>query len=212
MGLVTGSCPRPGFAPLLSTARVARAPGRFPVHRFRVLIVALIALALSFTGLSAASATTGYGPRPPEIKSLGAYAAVDHNNREVVSVRGTYRCWGPSYSMHLWVSVKQGGPNPRAEGSSTTVKAWYDTNISQDVAVKCDGVWHTKTVKLGRHPVANYPTDDPETTPPTRPLGYLKNGPAWLQFCLVPPAQDQIFASKSRWVTVTGAGYYGVPA
>jgi hypothetical protein len=97
--------------------------------------------------------------------------------------------------MHLWVSVKQGGPDPTAEGSSSTVKAWYDTNISQDVAVRCNGRWQTTTVDLGRHP----------TDFSGRPLGYLKNGRAWLQFCLVPPDQSVLFASKSRWVNVVGA-------
>jgi hypothetical protein len=177
------------------------------MHRIRLLVVALLTLGLSLTGLSAANAGT-YPSQPPQIKSLYSIATVDKYDRQVVRVRGTYKCWGPSSAMHLWVSVKQGGPDPTAEGSSRTVKAWYDTNISQDVAVKCDGTWHTKTVRLGRHPVANYPTD-PEGTEPTRPLGYLKNGPAWLQFCLVPPQQDVIFASKSRWVNVVGAGYYG---
>ena len=37
---------------------------------------------------------------------------------DTVQVVGTYRCWGGE-SIHLWVSVKQGGPDPTAEGSST---------------------------------------------------------------------------------------------
>ena len=111
-------------------------------------------------------------------------------------MRGQYRCWGPSDQMHLWVSVKQGGPDPTAEGSSSTVKAWYDTNISMDVRVRCDGAWHWRTVQLGRHPEDFTGRD----------LGYLKNGKAWMQFCMVSP--EGIVASQSRWVTVRGAGYY----
>jgi hypothetical protein len=170
------------------------------VHRIRLFVVALVALAMSLTGLSAASADTdGYPSQAPQIKSLYAYATVDSYDREVVRVRGTYRCWGPSDAMHFWVSVKQGGPDPTAEGSSSTVKAWYDTNASHDVQVKCDGLWHTRTVRLER-----------EATDFTgRPLGYLKNGPAWLQFCLVSMQDQSLLASKSRWVTVRGAGYYG---
>jgi hypothetical protein len=164
------------------------------MHRLRVLVVALIALALSFTGLSTASANTG-SSRPPEIGFLSPVAWTTPWKANVAHVIGTYRCWGPSESMHLWVSVKQGGPDPTAEGSSSTVKAWYDTNISQDVAVRCNGRWQTTTVDLGRHP----------TDFSGRPLGYLKNGRAWLQFCLVPPDQSVLFASKSRWVTVVGA-------
>ena len=171
------------------------------MRRIRLLVVALLALGLTVTGLTAASAAPGYGPRAPEIRNLGAYATVDPYDREVVRVRGEYRCWGPSDAMHLWVSVKQGGPDPTAEGSSSTVKAWYDTNISMDVRVRCDGVWHTRTVRLERHP----------TDFTGRYLGFLKNGQAWLQFCMVSEQDESLLASRNRWVTVRGAGYYGTP-
>jgi hypothetical protein len=173
------------------------------VHRMRMLVVALVAMALSFTGLSAANAG-GYGEnRAPQIKNLGAYAYVDRHDRELVRVTGTYKCFG-GRPIHLWVSVKQGGPDPTAEGSSSTVDAWYDTNISMDVYVKCDGRWHTRTVKLGAHP----------TDFTGRELGLLKNGKAWLQFCLVAGEDEAnaLLASKSRWVKVRGAkGGYGGP-
>jgi hypothetical protein len=176
------------------------------LHRIRLLVVALVAIALSFTGLSTASAST----RAPQVKDLGAYAVVSKYDPTVVKVTGSYKCFG-GQPIHLWVSVKQGGPDPTAPGSSRTVDAWYDTNISLDVYVKCDGKWHTRTVQLGAHPVANYPTDA-ETDPPTRPLDLLHNGKAWLQFCLV-DEQNGLLASKSRWVTVKGApkgdGYGG---
>lgn len=165
------------------------------MHRFRALVIALTALALSFTGLSAASADSP-STRPPEIGFLGPVAWTTPWKGDSVQVIGTYRCWGPSESMHLWVSVKQGGPDPTAEGSSSTVDAWYDTNISQDVAVRCNGRWQTTTVDLGRHP----------TDFSGRPLGTLRNGSAWLQFCLVPPDENVLLASKNRWVTVVGAG------
>jgi hypothetical protein len=161
-----------------------------------MLVIALLALGLSLSGVSAASAQSGYG-RAPEIRNLGAYATVDSHDREVVRVRGEYRCWPSGYGMHLWVSVKQGGPDPTAEGSSSTVKAWYDTNVSMDVNVKCDGMWHTRTVRLER-----WPTDFTG-----RPLGFLKNGKAWLQFCMVDNANESLAASKNRWVTVRGARY-----
>jgi hypothetical protein len=173
------------------------------VQRIRLLVVALLALAMSLTGLSAASAgTDAYPGQAPQIKSVYAYATVDSSNREVARVRGTYKCFG-GQPIHLWVSVKQGGPDPTAEGSSATVKAWYDTNVSQDVWVNCDGAWHTRTVRLERW----------ETDFSGRPLGFLKNGKAWLQFCLVAgDEENSLLASKSRWVTVRGAGYYGTPS
>lgn len=126
---------------------------------------------------------------------------MDKYDPAVVRVTCTYKCFGGS-PIHLWVSAKQGGPDPTAPGSSSTVDAWYDTNVSQDVSVTCDGKWHTRTVKLG--------ANAPDFT--GRPLGLLRNGKAWLQFCLV-DEQNMLLASKSRWVTVKGAprGGYGGP-
>jgi hypothetical protein len=157
----------------------------------RILVVLLAVFALCATGMASASASSWH---PPQIKSLGAYAT-ESGNPEVVRVTGTYKCWGKSKNTHLWVSVKQGGPDPTAEGSSETVDAWYDTNVSGDVSVICDGAFHTKTVKLGRH----------DTDFSGRPLGWLTNGKAWLQFCVVPVSNESFLASKSRWVTVRGA-------
>jgi len=169
------------------------------VRRIRLLIVALLALALSFTGLTAASAgTAASSAQAPQIKWVSQYATVDSHDREVVRVSGKYKCFGGE-PIHLWVSVKQGGPDPTAEGSSSTVKAWYDTNVSQDVAVNCNGRWHVRTVELGRN----------ATDFTGRELGYLKNGRAWLQFCLVAGDEENaLLASRSRWVTVRGAGHH----
>jgi hypothetical protein len=74
------------------------------------------------------------------------------------------------------------------------VDAWYDTNISQDVAVTCNGRWQTTRVELGRW----------DTDFTGRSLGNLANGKAWLQFCLVQGTDEEtaIVASESRWVRV----------
>jgi hypothetical protein len=132
----------------------------------------------------------------PEILWTGPVALV-HPGNESATVLGIYRCSAPLDQMHLWVSVKQGGPDPTAEGSSSTVNAWYDTNISQDVAVTCNGKWQVATVDLGRH----------ATDFTGRPLGKLTNGKAWLQFCLVQGTDEAtaIVASHSRWLAVVGA-------
>jgi hypothetical protein len=172
------------------------------MRRSRVLVVLLAALALLAPGLSSASAAPK-APPPPRAPEIGFVTPVVWGTpwkADTVQVVGTYRCWGGE-SIHLWVSVKQGGPDPTAEGSSSTVAAWYDTNISQDVEVRCNGRWQAKTVDLGRHPT--------DFSVPGRPLGYLQNGKAWLQFCLVAGeegAPDTLLASKSRWVQVVGAG------
>lgn len=176
-----------------------------------LVVVVLSVLALLVPGLSSASAAPAPPPAPgtPEIGFVAPVAWSVPWKSDTVQVLGSYRCFGGE-PIHLWVSVKQGGPDPTAEGSSTTVNAWYDTNISQDVAVRCDGRWHSKVVTLGRHPVANRPEDmgvEPPP-PPTRPLGYLVNGRAWLQFCLVAGEDEQtaLVASKPRWVQVIGTG------
>jgi hypothetical protein len=168
------------------------------MRRVRALLVVLVALALSLTGLSSASAapTAPAPPRAPEIGFVTPVAWTTPWHPDTVQVLGTYRCWGGE-PIHLWVSVKQGGPNPTAEGSSSTVDAWYDTNISQDVATTCNGRWQTKLVTLGRH----------ATDFGGRPLGHLGNGKAWLQFCLVAGEEPGgLLASKNRWVQVVGAG------
>jgi len=159
----------------------------------RLLTVAIGALATS-TAFTVAAGPASADVPAPQIGALAASAVADG---DTVSVLGTYRCWGPSEDMHVWVSVKQGGPDPTAEGSSSTVDAWYDTNISGDVAVTCDGHWHAKRVTLGQHP----------TDFTGRALESLRRGDAWLQFCLVPATSTEenfIFASKSRWVHVAG--------
>jgi hypothetical protein len=179
------------------------------MRRSRLLVVLLATLALVVPGLSTASAAPP-DPRGPEIGWVAPVAWTVPWKVDTVQVLGSYRCWGGE-QIHLWVSVKQGGPDPTAPGSSTTVDAWYDTNISQDVTVRCDGRWQTKLVTLGRHALANNPEDldDEIPPPPSRPLGYLHNGKAWLQFCLVAGEDEEtsMLASKNRWVHVVGAGW-----
>lgn len=168
------------------------------MRRSRVLVVVLAALALLVPGLSSASAAPT-APPPPRAPEIGVVTPVVWGTpwkADTVQVVGTYRCWGGE-SIHLWVSVKQGGPDPTAEGSSSTVAAWYDTNVSQDVEVRCNGRWQVTTVDLGRA----------ATDFTGRPLGYLQNGKAWLQFCLVAGEEPGgLLASKNRWVQVVGAG------
>jgi hypothetical protein len=170
------------------------------MKRFAGMVTAIVLMAatmlISGAGSAQAAPTTQTASTAPQILWTGPIAWV-HDRGETATVTGIYKCSAPLEQMHLWVSVKQGGPDPTAEGSSSTVDAWYDTNISQDVAVTCNGKWQFTTVDLGRHP----------TDFTGRPLGYLKNGKAWLQFCLVQGTDEAtaIVASKSRWLQVIGA-------
>jgi hypothetical protein len=163
-----------------------------------VLAVAVVAgtMLVSAAGpVQAAPVAKPAATTDPEIKWTGPVAVVNKSN-DTATVFGIYRCSAPLEEMHLWVSVKQGGPDPTAEGSSSTVDAWYDTNVSQDVAVTCNGKWQVAKVDLGRH----------ETDFTGRPLGELANGSAWLQFCLVQGTSEEtaIVASEGAWLKVVG--------
>jgi hypothetical protein len=174
------------------------------MRRSRLLVVVLGVLALLTVGTSVASAHPTPAPRDPQV---GFLSPVTWNSGHgTATVVGSYRCSPPPAGAvnHLWVSVKQGGPDPTAEGSSSTVDAWYDTNVSQDVAVTCDGRWHARTVTLGRN-LQDFTGRD---------LGRLTDGRAWLQFCLVqgppddPDGTQSVVASKSRWLHAVGFGRY----
>jgi hypothetical protein len=170
------------------------------VRRSRLLVLVLGVLALLTTGTSVASAAPPTASGEPQVGFLGPVAW--NSGDRTATVVGRYRCSPPAEGSvnHLWVSVKQGGPDPTAEGSSATVRAWYDTNVSQDVAVRCDGRWHTRKVTLGMN----------ATDFTGRELGRLVPGRAWLQFCLVqgpaddPDGSQSLIASGSRWVHTAG--------
>ena len=160
---------------------------------FKAGLAVLGMLAVSLMLVPSAVAATPVGA-DPQVKWLAPLAIVRSSSPDQVTVAGTYKCSAPLDQMHLWVSVKQGGPDPTAEGSSSTVNAWYDTNISQDVDVTCNGRWQHVFVKLGMHP----------TDFTGRALTQLKTGHAWMQFCLVQGTDEAtaVVASESRWVKV----------
>ena len=164
----------------------------------RLLAVTLAVVLLSLPGVAVANAAAA--DLQPQIKYTAPYAVIHAGDPDTVTVAGVYRCKGPAEAFHLWVSVKQGGPDPTAEGSSSTVDAWYDTNISGDTKVICDGKWQVAVVDLGA-----WAQDFTG-----RPLGELENGKGWLQFCLVQGGESDpenvIVASSSRWLKVVTAG------
>ena len=161
------------------------------MHRSRLLVVVLSTLALVTAGATAASAAPAAPDRAPEVSFVAPI--VWGSGSGSVTALGSYRCWGGE-DIHLWVSVKQGGPDPTAEGSSSTVDAWYDTTVSGDVDVTCNGRWQVATVDLGQR----------ATDWGGRELSALRDGRAWLQFCLV-DEDTELLASKNRWVYVAGS-------
>ncbi|HUQ63923.1 MAG TPA: hypothetical protein VM121_09220 [Acidimicrobiales bacterium] len=148
-------------------------------------VLAIAAVMVPALGLAAPAQAAD---PPPEVRFVATSVIVRPNARNVAYVTGSYRCYG-GQPIHLWVSVKQGGPDPTAEGSGATSTAWYDTNAIEPPPVICDGQWHAVFVPVGRH----------------FNKGQLQAGAAWVQFCLVAPGGDfGIVASNSKWVNVVG--------
>lgn len=101
---------------------------------------------------------------------------------------GTYRCYGENGV--LWASVKQGGPDPTAEGSSGTVDSWYDGHF----ALNCNGRTHRVTVEVVKQ---------------TKEVGEyadLHSGRSWIQWCVTDnhfnPETGDGLSSYSHWKSV----------
>lgn len=139
-----------------------------PVMRIAMAAVALALPAALLAGpVDAAPATY----KDPQVQWAGNV----HVDGDTATVLAKYRCWGGNNeATHLWVSLKQGGgiddftaaELAEMEGTSGIAEAWYDTNVTGDTALNCNGKWHVQ-----RYTVA-------------REFGTLKRGSAWLQFCL----------------------------
>jgi hypothetical protein len=165
----------------------------------RSMLAAAATLALAGAALPAASASAAEMPAP-EIAWVGQHVVA---NGSAAYIQAKFRCYGGETGTHLWASVKQGGPDPTAEGSGMTSDAWYDTNYqyANDPAgqsIQCDGKWHVNrfVVKL---------VDQPFGSPYVS--GPLENGAAWVQFCVFDSSATddnfpQGFASDSGWKTV----------
>ena len=158
---------------------------------------ALVAVGVLVGGLAVATPAWADDPAP-QVLAVPAVVIVNPLNPDTARIIGVYRCFGGD-PIHLWVSAKQGGPDPSAEGAGGTpaseggAVAWYDTNIIEPAPVTCDGRYHTAVVTVGRHP----------------DKAQLTNGPAWIQFCLVAPdptAQSDfgIVASQQKFGRVVG--------
>lgn len=160
---------------------------------------ALVALVLAAGGLAVA-VPAGAANGDPEVLSVPAVVIVNPLHPDTATIVGVYRCFG-GVPIHLWVSAKQGGPDPSAEGAGGTpaaqggAVAWYDTNISEPPPVNCDGRYHAAVVPIGQHPNK----------------ALLTSGQAWIQFCLVAPdpsnpeSEFGIVASQQKFGRVIGA-------
>jgi hypothetical protein len=122
--------------------------------------------------------------RAPAGRNVSARVVVSASHPNEAYLSGSYRCSGGAV---LWASVKQGGPNPTAEGSSATVDSWYDTHVP----LNCNGAWHRLYVQVTK-----------EKPNPGHPANYvrLRPGAAWVQWCVA--VNRQLVSSTTRWVRV----------
>lgn len=156
-------------------------------------------MAMMAGGMAVAAPAMADDP-PPQVLAVPAVVIVNPLHPETATIVGVYRCFGGD-PIHLWVSAKQGGPDPSAEGAGFTPAAfggvsWYDTNIIEPPPVNCDGRYHSAVVTIGQHPNK----------------AMLTSGRAWIQFCLVAPDPNDpgnpfggIVASQQKFGRVVGA-------
>ena len=158
-----------------------------------------LAAAAVLCGTAIVAAPANAADPPPEVLTAAGVVIVDPLHPDTARIVGVYRCFG-GQPIHLWVSAKQGGPDPSAEGAGGTpaaqggAVAWYDTNIITPAPVACDGHYHSAIVKIGQHPEK----------------ALLTGGTAWIQFCLVAPDPNNpnsefgIVASQQKFGRVVG--------
>jgi hypothetical protein len=107
-----------------------------------------------------------------------------HNNGNTASLSVRYRCYSGS---EVWVSAKQsktGKTDPRLtrDGSSEVANAWLQSHRNP---INCDGRFHTATFTIDKVEYG---------------FGKLKQGLAWVQFCVT--EDMDLTLSESAWVTV----------
>jgi hypothetical protein len=127
---------------------------------------ATVALVTGALGLPAAHAAE---PPAPYADIL----SVQRTSTTTALVAVRYLCL-PADELHLWVSVKQGGPDPQAEGSSATVDSWYDDHPR---GVVCNGHTMVRTFPLTLE-------HDVEWLPGKVFTPLVIGQDAWVQFCL----------------------------
>jgi hypothetical protein len=157
------------------------------------------------------------------IAMIGAAGATPTKNQAAVvsnvritsattaEVTARYICQ-PDEIDHLWVSVKQ-APSARPsaalqeEGSgfggqqSGVTAAWSQ---SHPTTLQCDGAWHTQTFTVDQTEPLD--PDGPGPLPPVPGafVGYgtLREGQAWVQFCLTGEGPTGGFEMSQRWAAI----------
>jgi hypothetical protein len=144
------------------------------MRRTIVTIAALATAALALSGGLATAAPAG----KLDAQVIGN-VQVDPSDATVAYVTARYICEGGD-GAHVWVSVKQaasGSPEQwlTEEGSGGRAAAEGAWSHSHRNSVVCNGQWN----------VATFTVDQEEWGD-----GDLKQGQAWVQFCVIPPGGD----------------------
>ncbi len=129
---------------------------------------------------AAAAVTAGIAMAAPAGKldsQVIGNVRIDPNNPKVAYVTARYICEGGA-GAHVWASVKQAESRlPEQwltqEGSGGASAAWSHSHRNP---VTCDGNWH----------VGTFTVDQVEWG-----WGELKQGQAWVQFCVIPPGAGE---------------------
>ena len=145
-------------------------------HKLRT-VAALAAVA------TAAAPTAAIAARPS--KAAKPIGQVKRTSKKTARLKVRYRC---KAGTTLWISLKQSKSGKKdarlkKEGSSKVAHTWLQSHRNK---IKCDGRKHTKRFKLDK------------VEPGSK--GHLKEGRAWLQFCIT--NGNTLTVSVARWVKV----------
>jgi hypothetical protein len=141
----------------------------------RILIIAaLVTAAVAVTGATATAAPAG----KLDSQVIGN-VRIDPNDPTVAYVTARYICEGGA-GAHVWASVKQaesGLPEQwlTEEGSGERAAEEGAWSHSHRNSVTCDGQWHVGTFTVDQEEWGG---------------GDLRQGQAWVQFCVIPPGAD----------------------
>jgi hypothetical protein len=141
------------------------------MRRSILTIAALVTAAVAFNGGHALAA-----PAEALDSQVIGTVRIDPNDPTVAYVTARYICEGGD-GAHVWVSVKQAESRlPEQwlteEGSGANSAAWSHSHAN---TVTCDGKWHVATFTVNQLEWG---------------WGELKQGQAWVQFCVIPPNGD----------------------
>jgi hypothetical protein len=141
------------------------------------LAAAAIAAATLIPAFVVASPAGAVPFAPPDAKV--AWAKVSPGGQFAYVLAGL-KCSGGQADPgpHLWVSVKQGGPDASAEGSGDSTTSWYDDHPTP---IPCDGKWHSHLYKMVLHG---------DKSPATA------GRQAWVQFCLFDNQGNPMFVQQ----------------